>query len=121
MSYQRNPRRRRGRGLFGTPPALGDISSLFNAVGIAADVTADPYLPETVCRVGQMRALNRGQAAPACATTADGLPGGVGLSKLIKPLRGYVYSLEHKWVAPAVIAGVIGVPMLIGYLLGKGR
>lgn len=100
---------------------MGDISSIVNAIGIAADLTADPYLPETVCRVGQMRSINNNQTPTACATTAANLPGGVGLRKLITPLRGYVYSLEHKWVAPAVVVGVIGVPMLIGYLIGKGR
>lgn len=104
--------------------ALGDLAStitnLASTVGIAADLATDPYLPETVCRVGQLKALNANQRAGACATTKDNLGGGVGLRKFVKPLRGYVYAQQHKWVYPAAVAAILGLPFIIGYAAGKG-
>jgi hypothetical protein len=107
------------------PAALGDlastISNLASGLGIAVDLANDPYLPETVCRVGQLRDIHAGKKPPVCVRTADKLPGGVGLRKLIKPLRGYIYAEQHKWVYAAGAAAIIGVPLLIGYALGKGK
>lgn len=104
---------------------LGDLAStitnIASGLGIAADLASDPYLPETVCRVGQLRNLRAGQKPAACVRTADNLGGGVGLRKLIKPLRGYVYAEQHPWTYVAGAAAVIGLPMWIGYMLGKGR
>lgn len=106
------------------PSALGDLAStitnIASAVGVATDLANDPYLPETVCRVGQLKAINNRQRPGACVRTADNLSGGVGLRKLIKPLRGYVYAEQHKWVYAATVAAVIGVPFLFGYMAGKG-
>ena len=122
MGYIRKRQRRPKSGAVMT--ALGDLASTItaaaNAIGIATDLAADPYLPETVCRVGQVREVNAGRKPGACVKTADGLRGGVGLRKLIKPLRGYSYAEQHPWAYAAAVAGVIGVPMLIGYALAKG-
>ena len=118
MSYFRNPSKR------SSPGALGDLAStitnIASTVGIAADLANDPYLPETVCRVGQLKALNNKQRPGTCQAVRDGMPGGVGLRKLIKPLRGYVYAQEHKWTYAAAAGVVIGLPLLLGYALGKG-
>lgn len=118
MSYLRNPPRVRR-----APSALGDLAStitnLASTVGIATDLANDPYLPETVCRVGQIKALNAGQRPGACVRTRDGLPGGVGLRKFIKPIRGYVYAEQHKWAYAAAAAAVIGVPFLLGLAIGR--
>lgn len=117
MSYIRKPNR-------GRPGALGDlastITSIANTVGIANDLANDPYLPETVCRVGQLRDINQNKKPPVCVRTADHLPGGIGLRKFVKPLRGYVYAEQHKWVYAAGVAAIIGLPFLIGYSFGKG-
>lgn len=125
MSYIRNPQTREGRNpRTGVLGALGDLAStitnLASTVGIASELANDPYLPETVCRVGQVKAINDGKKPSACVKTAPNLTGGVGLRKAIKPLRGYVYAEQHRWVYPAAVIGVLAIPFLIGYAAGKG-
>jgi len=102
---------------------LGDINSIVNAVtgalGTSLDIANDPYLQETICHIGQLKQINAGQAAGACAETAPNLAGGVGLGKVQPYLRAYVYAEENKWVYAVAAAVIIGLPMLIGYDLGK--
>ncbi len=125
MSYIRKRYSRSPRGATGATIAMGDaastITSLVSTVGIATDLATDPYLPETVCRVSQIRALNNGQRPGACAETPMNKTGGVGLRRFVKPLRAYVYAEQHPWVYAAAVVGVVGVPMLIGYALGKAK
>lgn len=118
MSYTRN-RYRRPRPHVALGDAASTITNLMATVGIATDLATDPYLPETICRVGQIKALNAGKQPAACVVTPMNKTGGVGLRKFIKPLRGYVYAEQHRWVYAAAVVGVIGVPMLLGYALGK--
>lgn len=110
------------------PLSMGDaVSAISNAlqtvtgaIGTAASVVADPYLSETVCHVQQLAEHEKtGRIVTACAPTRDGLTGGVGLRKVVKPLRAYVYAEQNPWVYPAAAAAVIGVPFLLGYLMGK--
>jgi hypothetical protein len=116
MSYHRNR---------STPAALGDLAStitgIASTVGVATDLANDPYLPEAVCHVGQLKALNNGQRPAACAKTAPNLAGGVGLRKLMPAMRAYVYAEQNKWAYGAAAAVVIGVPFLLGFLAGKGN
>lgn len=108
----------RGVGLGG----LEDIiKSAAGGVVAALDVASDPYLPEAVCRIAQLKQIEAGTAAGNCPTTPQGLPGGVGLRNAVTPLRAYVYAQQHKWVYPAALAALVGLPLLIGYQLGKGR
>jgi len=107
-----------------TTRSMGDLAStitnIASGLGVAADLATDPYLPETVCRVGQLGAIKKGQKPGPCVKTAKGLKGGVGLSKLVVPLRAYVYAEQHRWAYAAAVAGVIGLPLLLGYTIGKG-
>jgi len=93
---------------------MGDTISTL--VGTATD----PYLSEVICRVGQLRSIENHQTPGPCATTAPNLGGGVGLRKVMPAMRAYVYAEQHPWVYPAAVAGVIGLPLLIGYFLAKG-
>lgn len=97
--------------------AMGDISS---TITTALDVAADPYLPEVVCRVQQLTQIDHGQPVQACLNTPDTVVGGVGIARAIPALRAYVYAQENPWVYYVAAAGLIGLPMLIGYRLGKG-
>jgi hypothetical protein len=99
---------------------LQGLGSIAGTVTTALDVSLDPYLPETICRVGQLAAVENRRPVPPCNTTAPGLPGGIGLRNAMVPLRGYVYLQQHKWAYPLVVAAAVGLPMYIGYLLGKG-
>jgi hypothetical protein len=90
------------------------------AIGVAANVFADPYWPEAACRVAQLHAIENKRAVPACPTTPAGRSGGVGLRKVMPAMRAYVYAERHPIVKPVAVAAAIGIPVLIGYLLGKG-
>jgi len=103
---------------------LGDLTSIVNSVsnalGTAVNVADDPYLSEVVCRIGQLQQINSGAVVGTCTDTPDGLPGGVGLSAAVKPLRFYVYAKQNVWVFPLAIAAVFGIPFMLGYEWGKG-
>jgi len=101
---------------------LGDLaSSIESALGTGVNVAEDPYLPEVLCHINQLQQINAGQPAGVCAETADNLPGGVGLINAVKPMRAYVWAEANKPWSWVLIAGVaVGIPMLLGYELGKG-
>jgi hypothetical protein len=105
-------------------PGLGDaaetIRNVATGVSTALDITRDPYLPETICRTQQLIAIEGKHPVPVCAKTRPNLQGGIGLRKAVPLLRAYVYAQQHAWVYPVVGAVAIGVPVVIGYLLGKG-
>jgi hypothetical protein len=113
MSYHR---KRSGR------VAMGDLlSSVESVAQTIGNVGSDPYLPEVICRVNQLHAINGGQAVPACAVTPPGLTGGVGMGRAMPVLRGYVFAEQNRWVYPVAIGAIVGVPFLLGYLFGKGH
>jgi hypothetical protein len=83
-------------------------------------VSTDPYLSEVICRVGQLKAIEDKTPVKPCAITPAGLRGGVGLRKAMKPLRAYVYAEQRPWIYPVAAVVILGVPLFIGYLAGKG-
>lgn len=96
------------------------LSGVTDVVETAVKAANDPYLSETICRINQLDAIDSGGAVPGCPTTPANLPGGVGLRKAMPPLRAYIYAEQHKWVYVVAAAGLLGLPFLIGYELGKG-
>lgn len=96
--------------------SLGGIGDTISA---AASVVNDPYFNEAVCLAGQLRSVERGEPVIRCATTAPNLTGGAGLRGLMPALRAYAFAQQNKWVYPVALAALIGVPMLLGYELGK--
>lgn len=91
-----------------------------DTIGTAADVASDPYFPELVCRIQQLKAIDHGKAPSVCANTVDtGSGDGVGLRRGMPVLRGYVYAQQNPWVYPLLAAAVVGLPLLIGYRLGQ--
>lgn len=110
MSYHRNA----------SPLAMGDVAS---AAKLAATVTTDPYFGEAVCRVQQLKAIESKTAVPACATTRAGIAGGVGLGRAMPALRFYVNASRKpgKWPLYAALAAAVGVPLAIGYAIGRRK
>jgi hypothetical protein len=108
MSYQRYRRRLPSR-------AMGDV---LDSITTTLDVASDPAMPEVVCRVQQLQAIDRGQTVPVCAQTPDGV-GAPWIQNVLPVLRGYVYAQQNKWVYPLVVLGVIGLPLWVGYELGR--
>lgn len=109
--------------------AIGDIASaieaLFtgagSAISTAGNIANDPYLPEVACRVNQLHAIKSNQTVPACADTPPGLPGGVGLSDAVVPLRIYVYAKQNPWVFPLAAFAILGLPFWVGYSMGGSK
>ncbi len=103
-----------------------------SAIGAAIGGATDPYLPEVMCRIAQLQALGKGRtplqtlfgkkptvAVPACAAVAPGR-GGIGLEKAVKPLRSLVYVNQHPVAVWLGLTALLGVPVLLGYMIGKG-
>lgn len=95
---------------------LGDVASLAAKV---SDLSTDPYLNETICRLEQVKAIRGNDPVSTCARTPAGLPGGVGLRKAVPLLRGYVFAEQHPWVYPIAVGAIVGLPVLVGFLLGR--
>jgi hypothetical protein len=109
MSYTKRPR----------PSALsGIVSTVTDIVVTAAQVAQDPYFPEIVCRVGQIAAASNNRPPGVCSTTPS-VQSGLGLARVMPPLRAYAYAEAHPWVYPLGIAAVVGIPFLLGYLVAK--
>lgn len=102
--------------------ALGDAATVVKAVATGVDVVNDPYFSEALCRIDQLKAIEHGTPMPGCAVTPPNLSGGVGLRKAMPAVRVYVQAERYRPWSYLVGAGVvIGVPMLIGYALGRKR
>ncbi len=103
---------------------LGDLSSIVSsiesAVGTTINVASDPYLPETLCHMAQLQQIGAGRPPATCTELPAGIPGGVGLGPMMPPLRAYVYAQAHPWAYAVAAAVVIGIPLALGYTLGKG-
>ena len=117
--------------------AMGDaFSDLLkcgqSAIGVAAGGATDPYLPEVICRISQLQALAKGRTpvqmllgkkptapVPACTRTPANRKGGIGLERAIKPLRGLVYVNQHPVTVWLGLTAILGVPMLLGYMIGR--
>ena len=94
-------------------------------------VAKDPYLPEAICRVSQLKALSVNRtplqamfgkrptvAVPSCSTTPPGRKG-AGVEKAIGPLRKLVYVSQHTTAVWAGLTALLVVPMLVGYMIGR--
>lgn len=86
----------------------------------AQGVIEDPYLPELVCLTTQLRAVEARKPLPVCQPTIP-RAGGIGLRKAVPLVKAYVYAEQHPWVKPVAVAAALGIPFLLGYLVGRRR
>lgn len=93
--------------LFDVLPNIG------SAAGAAAYIVADPALGQVAGLIEQLHNLQ--------PQTSPGVPGpGVGLGDLIFPLQVYVAFKQNPIVIGSLVVGaIVGIPMFIGYMLGK--
>lgn len=89
------------------------------AVTIGLEVATDPYLPEMLCRFQQLAAIEKKKPIPTCVKMPLVYQGGIGLRNAILPARGYVYAQQHKWAYLVAGAALVGLPLWLGYELGK--
>lgn len=107
MSYHR---KRGSRG-------LGDVAQ---TITTSVAVVQDPYFPEAICRIDQLRSIENGLHVLPCTNTPPNKAGGVGLRKVMPLMRAYVTAEQHRpWSYVGLAAAVIGLPMLVGYAIGK--
>lgn len=110
-------------------PALGDAWDTIKS----ASAAIDPYLPETFCRIDELRALHKDRTAlqaffgkpptvpvPNCVRT---LPGqhGIGVEKALKPLRAAAYVYRHPVAVWAGLTAILTIPFVAGYFVGRGQ
>jgi hypothetical protein len=109
--------------------ALGDTWDTVKSMSGAVD----PYLPEALCRIDQIRALRKGRTAlqtffgksptvpvPDCYSLAPG-QGGIGVEAAIKPLRAAVYVYQHPIIVWLGLTAVLAVPFIAGYVVGRSK
>lgn len=96
---------------------MGDV---YGTIATAINVVDDPFLPELVCRINQLTAIEHGQESGICANTPEGTVGGVGIGPLMPAVRLYVFAQQNKWVYGAAAVALLGIPFLLGYEYGKG-
>jgi hypothetical protein len=91
----------------------------------ALRVVEDPFLGETACEVMRLSNLKRtGSPGPPCPRTDPRYRGsakGVGLEKLVGPLRTYIGHRERPWALPALVGGAVLLIFYAGYGVGRGR
>lgn len=93
----------------------------------------DPYLPEALCRVDQIRALRKnrgfissvfGKKATVEVPQCYEMPpdqNGIGVEGSLRPLRSAVYVYKHPTLVALGILSVFTVPFLVGYAYGRKR
>lgn len=101
----------------GRRPAMGDLTSTISTV---VDVATDPYLPEVVCHIQQLQQIGRNQPVQVCTDTPSSMDTGVGIGPAMPALRAFVYAQQNPWVYVAGVVAILGVPLWLGYELGKG-
>ena len=97
----------------------GTASDVANKVAMLA---GDPALPTVVDLVKQLYALeaSRPGGPPAPKPTGPvNYKAGIGLSAAVGPLKAILYVRKNPWVVPAAVAGILGLPLLLGFTLGR--
>lgn len=94
---------------------------MYHLAGIADDITkvmADPYAKEVLCRAAQLVALQQGQL-PVMQCTKTASKEKTVLAKIVVPMRTAVAIKKHPILIPLGIGVAVGLPVLLGYWLGK--
>lgn len=96
-------------------PALKAVSAILD----------DPYFPEVTKLVLELQEIEKKKRKPSSKPTRLGaIPPptkGVGLYRVVKPLRAFIYTQKNPWILPVAIAAMLGLPFLLGYAVGKRR
>mgnify|MGYP001559931932 FL=1 len=82
------------------------VDRISNTLDATKALLDDPALPEVASLVIKLNKIEPGGI-------------GIGLKRVVPPLRLYVKTRENPWLGYAIIAGIIGGPFLLGYLFGR--
>jgi hypothetical protein len=86
-------------------------------VGIGQDILGDPALPEVIALTKKIVALETAGKKPSTKPTVK--TPGIGLSRVVGPMKGYIFYKQNPWILPVGIGFVLLMPALIGYKVGK--
>lgn len=107
-----------------TPQYLSAIAGIANQLPtylpLVLNVLEDPALDDVITEVAKMRATSTNtpiEYDPSKWGVKKGV--GIGLSSVVKPLKALNYVQANKWVIPTAIVGVIGIPLLLGFTIGR--
>jgi hypothetical protein len=82
-------------------------------------VTADPALPTVVALVSEIKALTDRKSGSSAPSAPSGP--GIGLDKIVTPLRGLVAYKKRPWILPAFAGGVVLTIFALGVMTGRRR
>lgn len=100
---------------------LSYAAQLPQYAGTIAEVIDDPYLPELACRVDQIYEARHSLPVKDCTVTPTPLvDSGIGLGRGMPFVRAYAYAEQNPILFPIAAIVALGLPILIGYKLGKG-
>lgn len=112
------------------PHSLGlDLGELITkggpAIQAVSKIVEDPALPEVTCHVLRLNKVTEGQNPGLPCTrkvyTLAEKRKGVGLARVVTPLRAAVWARQNPLLAGAIGVASVGALVGLGYYLGKGR
>jgi len=101
--------------LSGVEELLGKVGSV---AGTASHILEDPALPAILKSVSDLHKIEQKRPSTKVRKASGEVPG-VGLSKLAVPLGAFVFFRKNPLLGWAVLAGIIAIPVFIGYSLAK--
>jgi hypothetical protein len=122
MSYRRTRTYPRSRAL--QAPAIdmgmGYVAMGDGIVSTATDVLADPCLPNVLALLSDLHAAQQTSSIFGPSSTEPSTPTpGVGLCNAVTPLQILLYTVENPATVALGAAGVLGLLIGIGYILGS--
>ncbi len=91
------------------------VNSARTAIGAVSSITSDPALPEVVGLLGELAKIEAVRAKGRPPSTEPG----VGLRKVVMPLKVVIAVRRKPWLIPVSIAAVLLVPFTIGFAIGR--
>lgn len=88
-------------------------------VGTVQKVVSDPAFPTVMQRIETIAALEDASSTGGGPSTPGGV--GVGLSKAVPILDGYIFYKKNPWLGIAAIGLVVAVIGGIGYRIGQRK
>lgn len=102
--------------------SLGEIiraaESGASAIGPAVHVLEDPALPQVIQSVKELHAVEQKRPSTAVRTSTGKVPG-IGLSKLVVPIKTAVMIRKNPIIGVGLVLLVLGLPFALGYALAK--
>lgn len=123
MSYLKNYMVHRGTGYVPTAGFFDTASKYLNQAGdiikTGTTILNDPALPKIIANVVELNSLEKSDAKTPSGQASGATGQGIGLRKVVRPLELFVFYRKNPWIAPVAIGGLIGLPFVLGYLLGR--